>query len=184
MKRILLYILLIIPTSLYSQFVDSSKVKWYGEADDRLTIDYNEPIGITFSDSIVSISIIPDANRRSVYVSVYNRNSDRISIKWNESTIGRAYSSSRILFTSMRMFQINDPIPNSTIYPNTSFSKEIIGQDCAENPYMVLVDLKKMKKDFSKSKTEQKETVNLILLINDNEQDYVYNLKLIAKYSK
>lgn len=182
MKKWLLLSFVFFSIVVNAQYIDYNKITWSGVCDNK-NVSYDRFYGITIQDSIVSISVKPITDRNDWDINIKNISKSKIIIKWEAATIGDSYSSTRVLFGTMKMYQINDPMQPSVIYQGSSLDKNIIGQQYAENEFYNLVSKKEMKKWFKKYKRPEKRTVVLIVPIEYNDKEYIYKLQYTATYS-
>lgn len=183
-KLTFVLLLLFISIITRAQYVDYNKISWTGSCDNK-EIFYEKYRGVGVKDSIISIIVQPISDSNTWNIIIINHSNDKIIVKWDGATIGNTYSSTRVLFGTMRRYQINDPMQPSVIHAGLSLDKKIIGQEYAENAFYNLASKKAIKKRCKENKTylSTRADVVLVIPIEYKNKEYIYRIEYTATCS-
>lgn len=181
MKKILFLMMatLVIQFINAQQYIDNESFVWKLMKPKNFSVK-SSYWGLTISNDTIETTIRPYSG--IVEFSITNVSKDRITILWNESTMGN-YDMSNIVFGDMKMIQIGNPIQNSYLNPNELLSKQITGASLAAKK-LPIIDYKKHKKMAKKNKMKWNDFINISLVIECNGNKKLYKIELLGTYEK
>lgn len=181
MKRLLFLIVTLLITNFINaqKYIDNESYIWEIRKPKNFSVKSGY-WGITISNDTIEATIRPQYN--IVEFTLTNVSKDRISIIWNESSMGN-YDMSNIVFGDMRMIQIGNPIPNSYLNPNDILTKQITGSSLAAKKAPI-VNYSKNKKMAKKNKMKWNDFINISLVVEYNNEKKIYKIELLGTYEK
>lgn len=181
MKRLLFLIVTLLITNFINaqKYIDNESYVWEIRKPKNFSVKSGY-WGITISNDTIEATIRPQYN--IVEFTLTNVSKDRISIIWNESSMGN-YDMSNIVFGDMRMIQIGNPIPNSYLNPNDILTKQITGSSLAAKKAPI-VNYSKNKKMAKKNKMKWNDFINISLVVEYNNEKKIYKIELLGTYEK
>lgn len=184
MKKIALLFVMLLPMVAYAQDDFSQVQKWdlYDVGWWATTNDLNLTVtdrGV--EDSVLTIRLDMDASPYSNTwpLFVWSKVEEPITIKWMKSQL----RGDRMVLGDMRMFQINDPIPDDIIYSKGSLYKQVSSVFMAQNQFSRPLYIYDAKKAFKKTKQPQYGEADVIFCVEHQGKERLYKFTLNAVYN-